>query len=261
MQVHQIEDKLIKFRLFEYLAATSDIDTTPVPGDDSFTSALVYALKALVEEKEEGRFTTVELRDKIKEKAPKFPMNQCPVLSDRVKNTSAGRIMLHPLNKPSLDAPPSPRPPLSPGLEGKTVTFLMDFSRKPSLEDIDTLGNQMNNMFEHHNLGVTRVRWGGMRHNASSHSLRVFQGILNRHRRASETKLLCEINSDDYSDRSRSRNRTLTPLDTSLPSPTTPASPSTQGLCPDREQQVDHLNLAGITFSPISPSEHDLSPR
>ena len=245
--------------LFEFLGASSDTETTATPGDTSFTSALIFALKTLVKEKPEGCFTTVELRDKIREKAPKFPTTQCPVLCDRVKNTSAGGIMLHPLNKSSLDAPPSPRPPLSPALEGKTVTFHMDFSRKPSLEDIETLGSQMNKIFEHHSLGVTRIRWGGMRHNASSHSLRVFQRILIRQRRASETRQLPEVDSDDCSDLSKSRYRMLTPLDTSLPSSTSPASPSIQGLFPDREHPVDPLNLAGTTLSPFSPIEHDLA--
>ena len=72
------------------------MDLTPRPGKDSFTRALIYALKALVEKRQDGRFTTVELLNKIKE-APDFPKDQNPMLSDREKKGSAGRIMLHPL--------------------------------------------------------------------------------------------------------------------------------------------------------------------
>lgn len=64
---------LMTLRLFEYLAATKKMASTKVPGDDSFTSALIHALEALVMEKAEGRFTTVELLRKINHDAPHFP--------------------------------------------------------------------------------------------------------------------------------------------------------------------------------------------
>lgn len=232
-------------RLFEYLAATKDSDTTEIPGDRSFTMALIFALKALVKEKPEGRFTTVELLDKIRKKAPRFPKDQCPVLSDREKDIPAGRIMLYPLRKAGLDTPPSPKPPLSPGLGGKTVTFWMDFSDKPSLEDIEKLGEGINNIFQYNNLGVSRVRWGGMRHDVSARSVRVFQALLQRNRRASETRLQAMTDSDGSSDHRSSQDVSLllTPTDTN------PPSPQVQDFITDAALHADQERLAAISIS------------
>ncbi|KAL9626566.1 MAG: hypothetical protein Q9204_007208, partial [Flavoplaca sp. TL-2023a] len=67
-----------------------------------FDCALIFALKRLVRDKNKGRFTTDELLRKIKT-APNFPKDQTPVMSNRDnKKTSAGRIMLHPLQKHRL---------------------------------------------------------------------------------------------------------------------------------------------------------------
>jgi len=44
-----------------------------MPGEDSFTTALIWALKFLVEDRK--RFTTLELQTKIMD-APNFPKNQ-----------------------------------------------------------------------------------------------------------------------------------------------------------------------------------------
>ncbi|CAL8574966.1 hypothetical protein XPA_000912 [Xanthoria parietina] len=89
-------------RLFEYLAAVEGHDgTTKIPGPESFTTALIFALKELVKEKDEGRFTTDELLRKIKTDAPNFPKDQTPAMSNRDnKHSSAGRIMLHPTPTP-----------------------------------------------------------------------------------------------------------------------------------------------------------------
>ncbi|KAL8803977.1 MAG: hypothetical protein Q9182_002849 [Xanthomendoza sp. 2 TL-2023] len=90
--------------LFEDLAAAKDQGLTGVPGPTSFTRALTFALRALVREKSEGRFTTDELLRKIKPDFPGLPTNQKLVMSVREdKNNSAGGIMLHPLQHNSVD--------------------------------------------------------------------------------------------------------------------------------------------------------------
>ena len=202
--------------LFEYLAATNDSDTTDIPGEKSFTMALIFALRNLVREKPEGRFTTVEILDTIRTKAPMFPKGQTPILSDREKDIPAGRIMLHPLKKLGLDAPPSPSTPLSPGIGGVTITLQLDFPEKPSLEDIEKLGLGMNSIFDYNNLGVSRIRWGGMRHDVSARSVKMFQNLLQRTRRNSETRLQAPGDSDGASDHRSSREGSalLTPIDT-----------------------------------------------
>lgn len=160
--------QLTRSRLFEFLAACKELDTTAVPGARSFTSALTFALKALVKDQPDGRFTTVELLRKITLSAPLFPEDQVPVLSDRVENTQAGRIMLHPIKKEGIKREGSdPQTPQSETSEPdpakkRTVTLHLEFNEKPSIAHIERLGTEINAIFERHNLNVNRVKWGGM---------------------------------------------------------------------------------------------------
>ena len=162
--------------------------STPVPGKDSFTSALIHALEALVEEKVEGRFTTVELLRKIKHDAPHFPKDQTPVLSDRERNTSAGRIMLHPLQKEGSKAltPPTEASSQDPA-ERQTVTLHFDFDERPENARLERLGLELNDLFERNTLGVNRVRWGGIQSKRSGyvHAAESFMASLERSRLAS----------------------------------------------------------------------------
>lgn len=176
----------MKSRLFEYLAATKEMGSTPVPGESSFTSALIFALEALVKEKD-GRFTTDELLRKIQHEAPSFPKGQTPVLSDREEgNTSAGRIMLHPLDRDGTSAQ-------SPSKEGtnldptkrQILTLHFDYSERPSDTLIETLGFQLNNVFDRNTLGVTRVRLGSLRSSMFDRAAKSFTASLVRRRRTS----------------------------------------------------------------------------
>ena len=88
---------MTRLRSFEHLAATEGIGCTERPGKQSFTRALIYALESLVNERPDGRFTTVELLDKIKYDAPDFPRHQDPMLINRHPNQYEGCIILHPL--------------------------------------------------------------------------------------------------------------------------------------------------------------------
>lgn len=144
-------------RSFEYLAATEELGSTKVPGKDSFTSALIYALDALVKERADGRFTTVELLNKIKD-APHFPKDQNPMFFHRERKHSAGCIMLHPLKGNGSRREAAELDPL----KGHTLTLHFDFSEKPSSTYLETLGRELNDFFER-NVGVNQVRWGGMR--------------------------------------------------------------------------------------------------
>lgn len=161
--------------------------TTPVPGKDSFTSALIHALEHLVKEK--GSFTTVEIHRKIMYHAPDFPKDQTPVLSERREEVQAGRIMLHPLHKPQKDGVQSElsseeNTNLDP-FKRRTVTLHFEFVDRPSHADVQMLGRQLNNFFERYTLGVNRVRWGGMKHSAVARAVGNFQASLQRSRSAS----------------------------------------------------------------------------
>ncbi|KAF7503041.1 hypothetical protein GJ744_004679 [Endocarpon pusillum] len=68
-------------RIFEFLGATGPDGTTPLPGKDSFTSALIWALEQLADE--HARFMSNELLEKIL-KAPGFSeQGQVPCMNGR----------------------------------------------------------------------------------------------------------------------------------------------------------------------------------
>ena len=166
---------------------------TPVAGKDSFTSALIFSLGALVREQPEGRFTTMELFKKIQTDAPDFPKNQKPVISGRDTCISAGRIMLHPLKKgvstrgmkPKADRHSDPT-------KRQVLTLRFYFDQKPSLERIERLGSEMNAVFEQNPaLGVNCIRWGGLQ-SAVARSAQPWLDTLtrNRLRRQEPTRLV-----------------------------------------------------------------------
>ena len=79
-------------RAFEYLAAATDNSWTAAPGKNSFTTALIWALKDVVRTGSPG--TTTDLITKIKT-ALNFPTSQKPVLMSRRNHKN--RIILQPL--------------------------------------------------------------------------------------------------------------------------------------------------------------------
>ncbi|KAL8949758.1 MAG: hypothetical protein Q9222_004157 [Ikaeria aurantiellina] len=203
-------------RSFEYLASTNAMGTTKLPGENSFTSALIRALESLVAEKKNSAFTTDELLRKIKSD-PKFPKDQTPVLSDRQKDhkiPSVGRIILHPVKADQKEAQTlddtSPRE-----LAGRhMVTLDFEFGDKPSLEDMQVLGRKFNDLFERNTLGVHRIGWGGIRMKAFGRYVNVFKGFL-RERRASSAS--CQLS---LADRTSHRSTTsVTGLNTAFLSP------------------------------------------
>ncbi len=189
-------------RLFEFLAATKEMATTQVPGNGSFTSALIYALEDLVEKK--GRFTTVELLRTIKTHAD-FPKNQSPVLSNRRDKVEAGRIMLHPLDKVQKDGSqnvlPSEKDTNLDAFKRHTVTLHFEFTNQPPPIDVKTLGRELNSIFERYTLNVNRVRWGGMRQSAAALAVGNFQQAGRRRRASSEQR---QVALDDMGSDSRS---------------------------------------------------------
>lgn len=85
-------------RIFEFLGAAGPDQTTPLPGPDSFTSALIFALNKFAEDGES--FTSSELLDKICY-APHFNhASQLPCLSERAMHSSR-RLILEPLAEPA----------------------------------------------------------------------------------------------------------------------------------------------------------------
>ncbi|KAL9119123.1 MAG: hypothetical protein Q9187_004319 [Circinaria calcarea] len=159
---------------FEYLAATSR-ETTKRPGKDSFTSALIWALKELVEVENRQRFTVSGLVNKIKHNAPHFPSTQSPVLTERGLSARE-RIVLAPLPKKDLL--------LAHGIEAETagnnecrntatqVHLILKFilEKHPTIKGVEQLGRELNKtMIELNSVmpenyaKICRIDWGGLR--------------------------------------------------------------------------------------------------
>ncbi|KAL8895784.1 MAG: hypothetical protein Q9207_008010 [Kuettlingeria erythrocarpa] len=169
-------------RLFEYLAATGIKGWTAVPGPNSFTKALIFALEHLVQKKE-GRFTTVDLLRTIRS-YEHFPRAQEPVLSDRkYPLNKAGRIMLHPLRPGNGDAEKALDTvgPHAVG-NGQSMTLHFDFSEDVGESHLKILGKTLTGMFERNTLGVYRVRWGGLEDTMVVRAVNLFRGGLERRR-------------------------------------------------------------------------------
>jgi hypothetical protein len=94
-------------KIFEFLGATQANSTTKAPGAESFTSALIWALKAF--SNDVGGFTTSQLFTKILE-APDFPLDdgQRPCLTERGYHSLRRlRIAAVPDTESELDATPT----------------------------------------------------------------------------------------------------------------------------------------------------------
>lgn len=212
---------LTKFRKFEYLAATK-LDLTRAPGDDSFTSALIYALETLVED---GRFTTVDLLKKIND-APKFPKDQDPVLSNRNRNNtaSAGRIMLHPLPEAgSRTQTPIKEETIEDSARRQVLTLNFEFDEKPTAKQTELLAEDINEMFERNSVKVNGVRWGSMQSKAVKAAAPFIQSLRRIRSNSGSQRLSAPI------DILRShRPRTPDSLVPPTPSSTSPNSPQIQ---------------------------------
>ena len=148
-------------RAFEYIAATGAMGSTPVPGEDSFTRALIFALETLVKEKSNGRFTSVDLVSTIN-RAPHFPKHQEPKLAQRFNHS--GRIMLHPLKTPNLEVYASmPNADLRDHRRRHTLTLHFELSTRMDSGNLELFGKELNQVFMLNNFGVNNVRWGGMK--------------------------------------------------------------------------------------------------
>jgi hypothetical protein len=90
----------ISDRNFEFLAACGSDGLTEMPGENSFTSALIWSLKALVKSK--PSFTTQQLLKKINSEAPNFPRHQHALIEERGEDDTAcvRKLVLAPLPKP-----------------------------------------------------------------------------------------------------------------------------------------------------------------
>lgn len=153
-------------RSFEYLAATTE-GSTRSPGQDSFTSALIWALEELVGV--EYRFTTQDLVQMISS-APHFPETQRPVLRNRFSPNAVKTITLEPLKKAG-DAMKSSRSKNCNVLSTTQILHLtFEFEKKATPGEIEALANGICHAVQQKNIPVNRIMWGGI-HERSNDAL------------------------------------------------------------------------------------------
>ena len=103
------------------------------------------------------------------------------MLVDRENEDRGGRIMLHPLKhvgrRPSTPDPKSPRDEE----KRQTLTLHFELSEKLTEHSVEILGHSMNKIFELEsvgvNIGVNRVRWGGIRQSVFAQAVNQFRRI------------------------------------------------------------------------------------
>ncbi len=154
------EVRLTIVRGWEYLAATSYNELAELPGPTSFTSALIWALESLVGE---GKFTTSDLRDKIRQ-APKFKKSQDPTLKTR-NNRRIERIVLGPIPlETELKELENRREEAKGSVSQQLLDLHFVFKERPTLKEIDVFADHLSHTIKHHGHKVSRVIWGGLHH-------------------------------------------------------------------------------------------------
>ncbi|RPA77094.1 hypothetical protein BJ508DRAFT_175063 [Ascobolus immersus RN42] len=152
---------------FEILSASSYGGTTPGPGPNSFTKALMWALKSLLREFGDRGFTTTHLRLRIRE-APEFPKTQHPAPVKEINHHARSRIVLHPLkgehsatdvNHPESSPVLSPQSTCSIGRYVVGLSFF--FEDMPDKAKIDELSVCIKKCREEVD-GLCSIGWDGL---------------------------------------------------------------------------------------------------
>ncbi|KAL8710279.1 MAG: hypothetical protein Q9220_005049 [cf. Caloplaca sp. 1 TL-2023] len=144
-------------RSFEFLGACSSGNVTLSPGEESFTTALIWALGRLLDE--QTRFTVSELSCKIRN-APGFPRDQVPVQLDRGVH-AIQRIMLAPLPEPSNDAEQhTPEPPSREAQGLLNLNFFLD--EPPTKPTIKKFAQALSRFMWQEKMPVNNIVWGGL---------------------------------------------------------------------------------------------------
>ncbi len=229
------------------MIAATDQGSTPPPGDESFTSALIWALESLVEE---GRFTTNQLANIITE-APKFPKNQRPVISNRNRNNNAspGRIMLYPLRKATSNVQnPSKEDTLDDLARRQILSLDFEFDAKPTETQIGHLAEKINEMFEYSSVKVNGIRWGHMRSKAVKAAAPFIDSLRRIRSNSGSGRLLAPFNTFHGS------QDTLAPP---TPKSTGPSSPQMSVSVDSANVVIDVPLLSPIYFSRLTGSDEE----
>jgi len=148
-------------RIFEFLGACGPDAITRIPGDTSFTRALIWALEDFANNSKE--FTTAQLKNSITTGAPRFPDDQYPVLNER-HEFSLKKIIIAPLPKdgertesPTLRSADSQVDAPSDCLDIRVM-----LTRHPKEDDIKSLCNALKPLIRDEDIPVQSFAWGGL---------------------------------------------------------------------------------------------------
>ena len=130
----------------------------------------------------ESRFTTSQLLDKIN-KHEHFPKDQVPLLIERGdSHKKAGNIMLHPIQRDRTESRITNQGFAIDPTKKHTVTLNFDFSSRPTIRQVETLGHAMNDMFKRNILEKLPPRWVEMRASITARAISKFRSSLHRRR-------------------------------------------------------------------------------
>lgn len=162
-------------RAFEYMAATSQRSTTKRPGPNSFTAALIWALKEMVRLKPGKRFSTHELLRKIY-CAPKFPEAQAPRLTERGPIGSLRKIVLVPLDQQRKFGSSEQKSMEIMDEIRETLSLRFVFNGKITKKMVRELAKDMAHLISEGDFVASTVLWEGR--NTSSSTTRKFQAVV-----------------------------------------------------------------------------------
>ena len=149
---------MAKSRL-ECIAATSS-GLTPSPGETSFTSALIWALKTL--SLDNGYFTTMDLLDQIILHTPNLHHGINPILSSYTDNPCNNHITFKPLrfSKKAVGSRSAEESPQNAVGDRKNFDLKLKFSfgRQATENEVALLGKELNSLLQK-KFPLARVDW------------------------------------------------------------------------------------------------------
>ncbi|PQE09663.1 Peptidase C14 caspase domain protein [Rutstroemia sp. NJR-2017a BVV2] len=148
-------------KAFEYMAATSHSSTTKKPGPQSFTAALIWALKEMVRCKPGKRFSTQELLIKIFN-APNFPKDQSPRLTERGLTGCLRKIVLGPLDVEHGLEYEEEDSSQGQKVTQDTLNLRFVFDKVITTKMVRGLAKDISNLISQRDLGMSTVLWEGI---------------------------------------------------------------------------------------------------
>ena len=135
-----------------------------MPGPNSFTSALIWSLKALVKSK--PSFTTQQLLRKINAEAPNFPRNQNALIEERGEDETScyRKLVLAPIPKSGEEAwkdvpqeDEKPKPQIKHYLD---LRFFYD--KPPTKDEVLRLSQSLKDMIANERITARHIGWLNM---------------------------------------------------------------------------------------------------